>query len=308
MDNITHSLVGVLLARTAMPRNLPRRFWLGATAANAPDLDLLASLTPAAYLVAHRHWTHAVVAIPLMAAVAVALVWGFDWLWARRRPEAPRPRFEPRRAWIAALIPAASHPLLDWTNSYAIRPWLPFDGSWASGDLLFVIDPWLWCALSFAVVSPLVYRWSRLAADRAALAGLVGLAGYLGWQTEVRDAAVKDAQTAAGPTARRVAAFPMPLAPRKRHIYLEGEGYRNIGGRRFENPADRLLVEAAWATDLGRAYRSFSLYPLEIVERNGSGWRVILSDARFVRFGRPSFGCLVELDADGRVVSSRFEF
>jgi inner membrane protein len=308
MDNLTHSLTGVLLARVAMPRHLPRRFWLGVAAANAPDLDLLASLTPAAYLAAHRHWTHAIIAIPLMAAVAAALVWVCDRIWARLRPKGARPRLDPRRAWLAALAPAASHPLLDWTNSYAIRPWLPFDDSWASGDLLFVIDLWVWGALLLAVLAPVICRWSWRTADRTALAALVGLAGYLGWQTDLRDAALAAARQSAGPNVRRVAAFPMPLDPRKRQIYLEADDHLTIGEMRIDRPADLALVEAAWATELGRAYRKFSLFPIEAVEHNGSGWRVTLNDARFVRFGRPGFGCLVEIDADGRVLSSRFKF
>ena len=35
MDNLTHSLVGLLLSRAAMPRALPRKVWLGVAAANA---------------------------------------------------------------------------------------------------------------------------------------------------------------------------------------------------------------------------------------------------------------------------------
>jgi inner membrane protein len=40
--------------------------------------------------------------------------------------------------------------LLDWTNSYGVRPLLPWDGSWVYGDLVFIIDPWLWLLLGGA--------------------------------------------------------------------------------------------------------------------------------------------------------------
>lgn len=305
MDNLTHSLLGVLLGRVGMPRDLPRRMWIGVAAANSPDLDLLASPTPAAYLVAHRHVTHAVVAIPVMALCAVALVWAGDRLWSWRRGGESAP-FRWKRAWLWALLPAASHPLLDWTNSYAIRPWLPFDGSWRSGDLLFVIDPWIWAALAVAVFLPL--RWGRLVRERAALGALVALAGYVGWQSTVSRQAQRVAEAAAPPAARRVAVFPAPFDPRSRTRYVELPERHLVGETPIERPARQDLIEAAWATELGRAYRQFALYPVETIEPAGQGWRVQLADARFIRFGEPALACVFELDADGRVTDSRFEF
>ncbi len=161
MDNLTHSLLGLLLGRAVVPKDLHRRNWISVVAANSPDLDLLASPTPMAYLTAHRHLTHAVAAIPVMAACAVALVWWGDSIWRRRRPDRAGQSLDLRRAWLAALLPAASHPLMDWMNSYAVRPWLPFSGEWTSANLLFVIDPWIWGLLGLAVFLPLVLRWGR---------------------------------------------------------------------------------------------------------------------------------------------------
>jgi inner membrane protein len=45
---------------------------------------------------------------------------------------------------LASLLAGATHPLLDWTNNYGVRPFLPWSGKWYYGDLVFIVDPWLW--------------------------------------------------------------------------------------------------------------------------------------------------------------------
>jgi inner membrane protein len=41
---------------------------------------------------------------------------------------------------------------MDFTNSYGVRPLLPFNNRWFYGDLAFVADPWIWLILGSAVV------------------------------------------------------------------------------------------------------------------------------------------------------------
>ncbi len=45
---------------------------------------------------------------------------------------------------------SATHPLLDWTNNYGLRPLLPWSPRWFYGDLVFIIDPFLWVVLGGA--------------------------------------------------------------------------------------------------------------------------------------------------------------
>jgi inner membrane protein len=67
------------------------------------------------------------------------------------------------------LIAAATHPLMDWTNNYGLRPLLPWDGRWFYGDLVFIVDPYLWLVLggaAFLLTSDRLRRmigWSLLA-------------------------------------------------------------------------------------------------------------------------------------------------
>jgi inner membrane protein len=330
VDNLTHSLVGVLLRRAGLGRGAPRPMLVCVLAANAPDLDLIAGLSPEKYLIWHRHITHGVAAIPLMALAAAALAWLVERLIARLPGRRATP-WNWRAAWLTALIPAATHPLLDAMNSYGIRPWLPFSSEWLSFNTLFVVDWVAWALLLVAVLWPLL---SNLIANeigapgragkRAAWAGLVALSLYVGWRgvSHARVVGALDARLWDGAPAKRVAAFPAPFDPREWTGYVETDAFRmtlpvsvarledidRTEGRKVFPPEDRTAVEAAWKTNLGRAYKQFARYPLEIVEPQPEGVRVILSDARFMRLARAGFACVIDLDASGKVIRERFAF
>jgi inner membrane protein len=68
-----------------------------------------------------------------------------DALIAKWRKRERRARFA--GLLLASLIATASHPLLDWTNSYGVRPLLPWSERWFYGDLVFIVDPWLWLSI-----------------------------------------------------------------------------------------------------------------------------------------------------------------
>jgi inner membrane protein len=51
---------------------------------------------------------------------------------------------------LASFIVSATHPLLDWTNNYGIRFWLPWSSKWSYGDLVFIVDPYIWMILGGA--------------------------------------------------------------------------------------------------------------------------------------------------------------
>ena len=325
MDNLTHSLVGVLLRRTGLGNGIARPTLVCVLAANAPDLDLVMGVSAPEYLIWHRHLTHAVVAIPAMAFAAVCIAWlihkalrsSREWRWGA--------------AWLTALIPAATHPLLDAMNSYAVRPWLPFSDEWKSFNTLFVIDVLVWAVLLAAVFWPtlanLVAREIGApgrAGWRAAWAALAALTLYVGWKgySHARVVHALEARLWDGAPAQRVAAFPAPFDPRAWLGYVETEGYEmtlpvrvdrleeieRTERRKYYPPANAEAVEKAWETEMGRAYRQFSLYPLEIVEPQPDGVRVTLTDARFSRPGRVGFACVIELDEQGNVVKESFGF
>jgi inner membrane protein len=175
MDNLTHSLVGLVAAKAGLERLSPGAVSVCVLAANAPDLDILATLGGKwFYLHNHRGITHSIVGTLALALLIPTLFYAGDLILARIRKRAPRVKF--RGLLIASLILSASHPLMDWTNNYGVRPLLPWSGQWFYGDLVFIVDPWIWLIVggaAFLLTSKRtwqIFLWATLALT---LTGLV---------------------------------------------------------------------------------------------------------------------------------------
>lgn len=194
MDNITHTVVGLgvgeLLQRSLPPepdglRTRTRRRLLltaCALASNVPDLDILLAgrlPDPLGYLLNHRGHTHTLLyALPQALALAV-LLW-LCWPAARALLRASRPA----RWGLAASIVAGLglHLLLDYTNSYGLHPFYPFDGRWFYGDMVFIVEPLYWIAFGAPLAMMLATRRARVAALAAPVCALLYFTarGYLG--------------------------------------------------------------------------------------------------------------------------------
>lgn len=151
MDNVTHGLAGLLVADAAghwlehrkvpmTPRIRRALSVLGIVAAEFPDSDLVYSgpvldMGPLGYLLHHRGHTHTIV----WAVASALLLW-----WVARRWVGGSGRLVSRALLVVALVGTLSHLLLDFTNSYGVHPFWPFDGRWYYGDAVFIVEPWLW--------------------------------------------------------------------------------------------------------------------------------------------------------------------
>ena len=159
MDPVCHTLVGGALAESG----LKRRTALGAVtlllAANAPDVDVLAYLAgPTTALWLRRGLTHGVVAwlvLPLLITGGVLVA---DRV---RRRGGDRQRVVPSQVLLLAVIGVATHPLLDLLNTYGVRLLMPFSDRWFYGDVLFIVDPWVWTVLAVGIL------WTRRRVRRA---------------------------------------------------------------------------------------------------------------------------------------------
>jgi inner membrane protein len=168
MDNLTHSLVGLAAAKAGLERLSPGATAVCVLAANAPDLDILATLGGKwFYLHHHRGITHSFLGTLALALFIPCLFYTVDLLIARIRKRPPSVRF--LGLLVASLIVSASHPLMDWTNNYGVRPFLPWSGKWYYGDLVFIIDPWIWLIVvgaAFLLTSKRIWQsifWTTLA-------------------------------------------------------------------------------------------------------------------------------------------------
>ena len=156
MDNVTHTLAGLVAARAALylrdrrarasgPALPLATLTASAFANNAPDLDFLyRSITPGklGYLLHHRGHTHTLLATPALALLCLALVAG---LLRLRGQHLSRPEW----GFLLAVSIAGGflHVAMDFGNSYGVHPFWPLDDHWYYGDAIFIVDPWLMIAL-----------------------------------------------------------------------------------------------------------------------------------------------------------------
>ena len=165
MDNVTHSLLGVVLAdatlgtRAARSRR-PLFVGAGVIAANLPDIDLAYSaMTPAplGYLLHHRGHTHTFVGLGVLLLLLIMAY--------RLLPPVRTMRGGERlRLWLLIAIALASHLAMDALNSYGVHPFYPVDNTWYYGDAVFVFEPALWVVLGVAVAWNARSGASKLAA------------------------------------------------------------------------------------------------------------------------------------------------
>jgi len=191
MDNVTHSLAGLLLAESAVllrarrtKTQLPARVGAAAAlasavAANLPDADLFytgAGGNRLAYMLQHRGYTHTVIGV----LVGAVLVWGAALLVLRFRSRQWPERTTAR--WLFALLALStfSHLVLDWTNSYGVHPFWPLDDRWYYGDAVFIVEPWLWVVSVPALVAASGMRVVRLLLSLVLVAGVA-----LAWRVDL---------------------------------------------------------------------------------------------------------------------------
>src|SRR5580704_4605075 len=146
MDNLTHSLTGLMLSQAGLKRFYPRATLVLVIAANIPDIDVVTIVRgPLYYFEQHRGITHSIAAAPVMALLCVLVTCAIG---------------RTMRGWVAAwglaMIGVASHLLLDWTNVYGIRLLFPFSSQWFHLDLINLFDLLVWVVLLLAWLGPLV--------------------------------------------------------------------------------------------------------------------------------------------------------
>jgi len=151
MDNLTHSLVGLTAAKAGLEKLSPGATTLCVLAANAPDSDIVVLAFGDRWTLLHHHRgiTHAIVGVLCLAIVLPLIFYGVDRLWSRYKDQPPKT--ELKGLLIASFVASATHPLLDWTNNYGIRFFLPWSQHWSYGDFVFIVDPYLWLIFGGAV-------------------------------------------------------------------------------------------------------------------------------------------------------------
>ena len=168
MDNLTHSLVGLTAAKAGLERLSAYATTVCVISANAADADFVTLFFGDRWtlLKHHRGITHSLVGTIGIALLVPILAFLIERVVCRIRGRAPRIRFG--GLLLASTVTAATHPFMDWTNNYGVRPLLPWSDRWFYGDLVFIVDPYIWLGLG-AVVFLLssdkrwkIYCWSAI--------------------------------------------------------------------------------------------------------------------------------------------------
>ena len=169
MDPFTHTLVGLTAAKAGLERLSPLATTVCVLAANSPDSDVVVGLTTDRwnYLHHHRGITHSIVGVIALAFVVPTLVWLAERGWVKLRHRRAKSQY--RGLLLASVIATATHPLMDWTNNYGVRPFLPWNGRWFYGDLVFIVDPFILLVVGGAAFLATSNRWQKI--------GLWGLLG-----------------------------------------------------------------------------------------------------------------------------------
>lgn len=332
MDNLTHTLAGIALSQAGFNRKTRFSTLALVVASNLPDVDLAWSFGGGAtYLNDHRDITHSIVGVVALAGLLAGVLYGIG-----RRAKPPRDPFAPplRAGWLfaACLAGTALHLLMDFTNAYGVRPFLPFSGRWYAWDIMPIIDPLLLGILLAALLLPLV---SRLVSEEVgtrrsrhgwgAVAGLVLMALLWG----LRDLAHRrvlnmvNAHTYRDENPLRAAAFPISANPFAWKAVVEtSSAYYVLAANALaddvnveqpqvfyrDQPAGREgeALSIAMKTRTAVVFADFArfLWP-QVEPTDNGGYQVTLHD---LRFGPSTFTARVELDQNLRVVSERFSF
>lgn len=327
MDNVTHSLIGLLLARAGLNRMAPRATALAVIAANLPDVDIVTGVKGSlCYLANHRGFTHALFWAPLVALAALP-IW---WLLARKEPLG-------KRQWVGAylvsLIAILSHLGLDFLNVYGIRLYLPFSAAWPRADLVNIVDVWIWTILLVCTLGPMLAKlvYSEIGARGAtgrgmAITGLILIGAYLTGRAELHARAVETLQSRLyeKEQPRLTAALPSAANPWQWTGLVETNSAWHVvpinlvlrdfdpdAGRTFYKPDTTRFRAAILGTETARVFLDFAQTPLwritPVATPEGASL-VKIYDLRFGLPGQGAFSCDFLLDARGKVLRERFTF
>jgi len=315
MDNVTHTLVGLMLSRAVFPRPVARAPLMMMISANLPDIDVVSLFGGSlAYIQYHRGGTHALAAAPFLALLPVLLV-----------------REKRAVAYVGSLAAVLSHLVLDWTNVYGIRLLLPFSSRWLHLDITNVVDLWIAAILLLSFFAPLIAGMvtSEIGGQRSsgvkrgwALFALLALFSYEGarFVAHSRALALMSARLYNGAPPRIVAAVPSAANLLSWRGIVEAPGFVANMPVNLQSNFDPSQAHIDYdatpdpAIDAARHTRPFEIFgkfnqlPLWRVTPVSDGVRVELMDLRFGTPELPGFEAVATIDSSGRVLRSRFGF
>ena len=292
MDPLTHLLTGACLGRAGFNRRTAYATLALTLAAEAPDLDMVGYLGgPVAGFTHHRGITHTLVGVPFMALAVTLLLWCAARLRRRMRPAGyvkvrGGPPVRWGWIWVLACIADLSHLLLDFTNSYGLRPFFPFHDTWYAWSIVPIVSPVMLAMLLLGLVVPALLglvegemrrrRRGELRGRGWPVAALVGIAllyAVRGTEHAVAITQMERTASSTGVQWVRVAAVPVVVDPSTWHVLrATSTGYASATVHTLAGSVEpggsvpfaprTAAVLAAESSPLGRVYLDWASWPL----------------------------------------------
>ncbi len=329
MDNLTHTLTAVAISQTGLNRKTRFATLTLILAANAPDADIVTGLKSSIdYLEYHRGISHSLIGITVIAIVLGGLI------YAVGKRAKPKPNLPLSGRWLllAAFLGTGSHLLLDFTNAYGVRPFLPFSERWYAWDIMAIIDPLLLAIFVVGLAVPwllrLVSEEVGARAGRSAAGAVFCLCAMVAlWGTRDfahrRALSILDSHTYSGEDPQRFSALPVAVNPfnwigvveTPTSFHAVGVNALDENGlpeevATFEKPQPSPALAAAMKTRPGVIFLDFARFPWAQVDESEEGYQVSLRDLRFFHpsVHARSFTLEVELDKNLATRSEAFYF
>ncbi len=295
MDPICHTLVGASLGCTGLEKKTRFGRTTLIIAANLPDVDVVAHFWGGASSYAFRrgvtHGLPALVVLPILLALLIMAL-------NRMLPVSKSGR-ETSVRWLLILsgVGVASHPALDWLNTYGMRWLMPVVNEWYYGDTLFIIDWIVWVVLFAGLVATRVFvRAETPWIQRPAVWSLAVVLAYIGMNFGITAAAERTArEVLADDPPARLLASPVPFNPFRRQMVFEYDAEYRWGSFVLDrdpqfaledyvidkgNPAD---FRRALTHRDGRWFLHWARFPYAVAETLGGRRTVHIADARYIR-------------------------
>lgn len=199
MDNLTHTLFGLTLARTPLGRAGRGVTTALILASNAPDVDVVMTARGnASYLQWHRGPSHGLLGVIVLGLAVAVLVRAGQRVVDRRGRRPDDDAEAPLGMLIAAsLVGVMCHILMDFPTSYGTRLLSPFNWHWYASDLMPIVDVYL---IIIMVAGLLFGSASAAARRRNAAIVLVLMAANYSVRAVARYQAIGLAPRVFGPT------------------------------------------------------------------------------------------------------------
>jgi inner membrane protein len=333
MDNLTHTLTGIAIGQAGLKRKTRFAMWALIIGSNLPDIDVVSALGgDTNFLKDHRGITHSLIGMTGLALILAGAIYAF------RRKAAPAKNPPPLNfKWLFILcwVATGCHVLMDYTNQYGIRPFLPFSGRWTALDIMPIVGPYVLLFLILGLGVPFVMRLvseevgdktsSNTMARNGAIFSLCGILAIWGVRglAHRRALAMLNASDYGRELPERIGAFPSFLNPFDWNGVVEtkssyhllgvnalGNGANALDAQRLRKVAPSAAFAAAKKTRAAKVFLNFARFPWALVIPTEEGSVVYIRDLRFASADSDRWNFVVEVDLDRslRVLKQLFTF